>query len=107
MHNSKNQSQGNPTDHAKNASDGSHGQPSPPPLEVPLDALSPDALAGVIDSFILREGTDYGVQELSHEAKVERIQRLLLTGKVKIVFDPSDESVTLLTLQDFLKLKIN
>jgi uncharacterized protein YheU (UPF0270 family) len=31
---------------------------------IPHHLLSPDALRGVIEAFVTREGTDYGVQEI-------------------------------------------
>jgi uncharacterized protein YheU (UPF0270 family) len=74
-----------------------------PPVEVPNDALSSEALTKVIDYFIMREGTDYGAVELTHETKVERVRKQLASGKIKIVFDPNTESVTLMTEQDWKK----
>ena len=32
-------------------------------IEIPVDRLSAEVLNAVIEEFILREGTDYGVQE--------------------------------------------
>lgn len=75
------------------------------PVEIPREALSKEALHGIIDSFILREGTDYGSQEISHEAKYQQILKQLDKGHIKIVFDPESESVTLLTERDWKKLQ--
>lgn len=72
-----------------------------PPVKVPAEALSPEALNGVIDNFVLREGTDYGFREVSHEAKVERVRAQLKSGEVRIVFDPNTESVTLMTAREW------
>jgi uncharacterized protein len=65
-------------------------------VEIPFQQLTNDALQGVIDDFILREGTDYGTQEASLEKKREDILRQLKNGKAKIVFEPETESITLL-----------
>jgi uncharacterized protein len=65
-------------------------------VEIPFQQLTNDALLGVIDDFILREGTDYGTQEASLEKKREDILRQLKNGKAKIVFEPETESITLL-----------
>jgi uncharacterized protein len=75
-------------------------QPAPP-VEVPPEALSEDALLGVIENFILREGTDYGLNEVSHETKVRQIRTQIEKGDVKIVFDPSTETVHLLTKKEW------
>lgn len=75
------------------------------PVEIPWTALSPAALQGVVDDFLLREGTDYGAVEVEHSKKVERIRKQLKNGDVRIVFDPDSGSVTLLTLKDWSKLR--
>ena len=68
---------------------------SPEPVEVPYGELSPDLLHAVIESFVLREGTDYGEKEFSLEDKVARVISQLKKGDAKIVFDPESESVTI------------
>jgi uncharacterized protein YheU (UPF0270 family) len=67
------------------------------PVEVPHTALDPDVLRAVIESFVLREGTDYGERELGLEEKVARVGRLLELGEARIVFDPKSESVDIVT----------
>lgn len=71
------------------------------PVEIPLSALSADALNGMIDSFIMREGTDYGVNEVPHDSKVKQIRKQLEKGDVKIVFDPNTDTATLMTNRDW------
>jgi hypothetical protein len=66
---------------------------------VPYTQLSADALQGVIDSFILREGTDYGAHTFSHEQKVAQVLRQLERGEARILFDPLDSSVTIVAVQ--------
>ena len=66
------------------------------PVLVPIAALSAEALHGLVEAFVLREGTDYGAREFSHEEKVAQVIEGLETGEVRIVFDPVSESVTLL-----------
>jgi uncharacterized protein YheU (UPF0270 family) len=64
-----------------------------PPIIVPHTELSPDALMGVIQSFVLREGTDYGAQEVDFETKVEQVRRQLERREAEIVFDQNTESI--------------
>ena len=64
-----------------------------PPIVVPYTELSPDALAGVIESFVLREGTDYGAQDASFERKVADVMRQLERREAVIVYDPGSDSV--------------
>lgn len=65
----------------------------PPPVDVPFAELSADALQGVVEAFVLREGTDYGAPEVTHSAKVVQVLRQLERGEARIVFDPVTESV--------------
>jgi hypothetical protein len=50
-------------------------------------------LRAVIESFVLREGTDYGEREFTLEEKVARVVRQLERGEAQIIFDPETESV--------------
>lgn len=68
---------------------------APESVEVPYGDLSADLLNAVIESFVLREGTDYGEKEISLEDKVARVINQLKRGEAKIVFDPQTESVTI------------
>ncbi|HSZ08153.1 MAG TPA: YheU family protein [Steroidobacteraceae bacterium] len=65
------------------------------PVEVPHTELSAELLNAVIESFVLREGTDYGEKEFSLEDKVARVVAQLKRGEAKIVFDPESSSVTI------------
>jgi len=62
-------------------------------VEVPAADLAPATLQALVESFILREGTDYGVQEVSLTVKVAQVLRQLQRGEARIVFDPATESV--------------
>jgi uncharacterized protein YheU (UPF0270 family) len=63
------------------------------PIRVTPDDLDPDTLRAVIESFVLREGTDYGEHETSLDAKVAQVLLQLRRGEVHITFDPATESV--------------
>ncbi len=78
-----------------------------PPIEIPISALSQDALKNLIDSFILREGTDYGAHELELQTKVIKVLQQLETGRIKIAYDPNTESVTILTKNEWDKYSKN
>jgi uncharacterized protein YheU (UPF0270 family) len=62
-------------------------------IEVAYTELSPEALRGVLEAFVLREGTDYGEREYSLQEKVGHVLRQLERGEARIVFDPNTESV--------------
>ncbi len=68
------------------------------PVVVPHRELSPDALAGVVESFVLREGTDYGDREYSLPEKVAHVMRQLDRGEAQIIFDPNTETVDIVAV---------
>lgn len=70
-----------------------------PPVVVPHSELSPDTLTGVIESFVLREGTDYGERDVPFEMKVMQVRRQLERREAEIVFDPDTESVHIVVRQ--------
>ncbi len=72
---------------------------APDPIEVPYGELSAELLNAVIESFVLREGTDYGEREFSLEDKVARVRGQLRRGEARILFDPESESVTIAVRQ--------
>lgn len=63
------------------------------PVEIPYSELSEEALRGVVEYFVLREGTDYGRHVYSLEEKVEQVLAQLRDGRARIVFDATTESV--------------
>ena len=65
------------------------------PIRLAPDDLAPDTLRAVIESFVLREGTDYGEHETSLEDKVAQVLLQLRRGEAHITFDPATESVNL------------
>jgi uncharacterized protein len=75
------------------------------PVVVPYTELSADLLHAVIESFVLREGTDYGEQEISLRDKVSRVFSQLKSGEAEIVFDPNTDSVSILVRQKNKQLK--
>jgi uncharacterized protein YheU (UPF0270 family) len=63
------------------------------PVRVAPDDLQPDTLRAVLESFALREGTDYGLHETSLEDKVAQLLVQLRRGEAQITFDPATESI--------------
>ena len=69
------------------------------PIVVPHTELSPDLLRSVLESFVLREGTDYGEREVSLDSKVASVVRQLERGEAQIVFDPQSESIDIVVVK--------
>ena len=65
-------------------------------IEIPHTELSADALRRVIESYVLREGTEYGAKEFSLDEKVAHVLRQLERKEAQIMFDPGSESIDLI-----------
>jgi hypothetical protein len=64
-----------------------------PPVEVPHSELPPATLRAVIESFVLREGTDYGERDATFDGKVADVMRQLDRREAVIFYDPASDSV--------------
>ena len=80
---------------SRDSDDETAGGPVAPAVEVPLDALAPDTLTALIESFVAREGTDYGAVERGLASKVADVRRQLERGEARVVFDPQTETVSI------------
>lgn len=66
---------------------------------VPWQEISPEALENLIEQFVLREGTDYGEQEVSLSEKVSQVKMLLASGEAHVVYSELHETVNIQTRQ--------
>ncbi len=62
---------------------------------IPVNRLSPEALQGVIEEFISREGTDYGEVEVSPETSFRQVQQKLEKGSAVLIFDDETETTNI------------
>jgi uncharacterized protein YheU (UPF0270 family) len=67
----------------------------PQSVVVPYTELAADLLHAVVESYVLREGTDYGEKEFSLEDKVSQVISQLKRGEARIMFDPESETVSI------------
>jgi uncharacterized protein len=63
------------------------------PVEIPHKELALATLRAVVESFVLREGTDYGAQDAPFERKVADVMRQLERREAAILYDPQSDSV--------------
>ncbi|WP_333608421.1 YheU family protein [Arsukibacterium sp.] len=68
---------------------------------IPYTDISPDTLTNLIEYYVLREGTDYGEQEMTMADKVLMVQHQLQSGEVVIVYSELHETVNLMPRQQF------
>ena len=74
-------------------------------IEIPYTELSDTALYGLIESFVLREGTDYGEAHHTLADKVRQVLRQLARREARIVFDPGSESVDIVMVASRLRTR--
>ena len=62
---------------------------------VPHDNLTEEALQGLIEEFVTREGTDTGYTDGSLDENVEMVRRQLKRGEVLIVYDGDTQTANI------------
>ncbi len=67
---------------------------------IPWRELSPEALNGLIEEFVSREGTEYGEQEVSLVFKVREVVAQLEAGTVAVVFEAETSSASIVPVCD-------
>ena len=77
------------------------------PLSIPYRQLSPEALTGIIEEFINREGTDYGDKIYSLEEKRNQLLLQLEREEAFIVFDPESESCNIISRAQLRRINSN
>ena len=68
---------------------------------IPYQSLDSETLNNLIESFVLREGTDYGEAEVSLHDKSQKVLQQIQNGNVLILYSELSESVTLIHKQQF------
>lgn len=72
---------------------------------VPANFLSPDALSGLIEEFVTRDGTDYGETEVSMQERVDQVRAQIERGEALILFDSATETTTIIPAADLAKIQ--
>ncbi len=68
---------------------------------IPWQDLDPSTLDNLIEHFVLREGTDYGEQEVGLADKVAEVRQLLASGEAVLVFSELHETVNIMLKREF------
>jgi len=68
---------------------------------IPLEQINEETLTAIIEDFILREGTDYGVNDTSKADKIAQVKWQLKQGSAVIVYSELYESVNILPREQF------
>ncbi|WP_438865555.1 YheU family protein [Neptunicella sp.] len=68
---------------------------------IPIEQLDTDTLQNIIESFVLREGTDYGENEVDMRQKVTQVHQQLINGYAVIVYSELHESIDIIPADKF------
>ena len=68
-------------------------------MKIPYTELSQEALLGVMDAFILREGTAYGHEEITIDQKRSRVLSMLQSGEAEIVFYQESDHIDIVLVK--------
>ncbi len=64
---------------------------------LPYDKISPDALQGLVEELVTRDGTDGGYTKLTLEQRVNQVRRQLIRGDAVIVYDLVTETANIVS----------
>lgn len=59
---------------------------------IPYSELSADTLQALIEDFVTRDGTDYGLEEMSMQAKASQLLVLIKSGELLITYNEDTET---------------
>lgn len=66
---------------------------------VPHQKLSPEALRGVVEEFVTRDGTDYGDTWMSLDDKVQQVLTRLRRGEAVLLFETDTERTHIVAVE--------
>mgnify|MGYP000420698266 CR=1 FL=1 len=66
---------------------------------IPITDLTEATLMNIIEGFVLREGTEYGEDEVSLTDKVQQVYKQLTLGDVLLVYSELHETVNIIPKQ--------
>jgi uncharacterized protein YheU (UPF0270 family) len=72
-------------------------------IVIPHQQLSAEALLGVIENYINREGTDYGENVVDLDTKVAQVRGQLDNGKIVLLYDEESATINIITAEAYRK----
>ena len=75
-------------------------------MKIPHEMISSDALIGLIEEIVTRDGTDYGAEESSTQEKINQVMKALKEKEAYIVFDEETESCNVLSAEEIKNIEV-
>ncbi len=70
---------------------------------IPLDSLPKETLTAIIENFVLREGTEYGQEDVALADKIQQVHLQLKQGLAVLVYSELHETVNILPADQFIE----
>jgi len=70
---------------------------------IPLTQLSTETLDAIIENFVLREGTEYGSEDVTLSDKITQVRQQLAQGSALLVYSELHETVNILPIDQFVE----
>ena len=68
---------------------------------IPVEQIAPEILENIIKEFVLREGTEYGEQDVAVADKIIQVKKQLQNGSAVIVYSELHETVNIMSKEHF------
>ena len=62
-------------------------------INVPISDISAEALTGLLEEYVSRDGTDYGEVEVTIDEKTKVLRKQLEEGELSILFDQETQEL--------------
>ncbi|SEL56990.1 hypothetical protein SAMN05216262_11419 [Colwellia chukchiensis] len=69
---------------------------------IPLERIDHETLMAIIESFVLREGTEYGSEDVTLSDKIAAVHTQLKQGSAVLVYSQLHETVNILPAEQFI-----
>lgn len=73
---------------------------------IPWQQIETETLNAIIESFVLREGTDYGEHACSLNEKVTHVQRQLMCGEALLVWSELHLTINIVPSNHFVPSRL-
>ncbi len=70
---------------------------------IPLGTLPKETLSAIIENFVLREGTEYGSEDVALSDKIQQVEQQLKQGSALLVYSELHETVNILPADQFIE----
>ena len=68
---------------------------------IPFESLPSETLHAIIESFVLTEGTEYGLEDINLSEKILQVKQQLINKQAVLVYSELHQTVNILPAEQF------